>query len=127
VSVQDVIPNTVAETQGLQAGDLITQFGDHVFKAEETMEDAWKIFRLMAPGQKIKLKIHRDTGDVEVNLTVGEKPEAYRNTALEEETNEALWEKYRKGELKPEPAKAEETGKPAEPAKNVEPAPTPAR
>jgi len=101
VQVQEVIAGTAAEAQGLQVGDLITKFGDHEFKATETMEDAWKIFRGMSPGDKVALKIHRDIADVDMNITVGEKPEAYRNAEAEAATNEELWEKYRKGELKP--------------------------
>jgi S1-C subfamily serine protease len=70
VRINGTTPGSPAEAAGLQEGDVITRFGD---KAIDDLMDLTNALRESKPGDKIKLKVKRDGGDVEIDATLAER------------------------------------------------------
>jgi hypothetical protein len=70
VRINGTTPGSPAEAAGLQEGDVITRFGD---KAIDDLMDLTNALRESKPGDRIKLKVKRDGGDVELDATLAER------------------------------------------------------
>jgi Zn-dependent M28 family amino/carboxypeptidase len=70
VHINGTTPGSPAEAAGLKEGDVVTRFGD---KKIDDLMDLTNALRESKPGDKVKLKIKRDGGDVEVDATLAER------------------------------------------------------
>jgi serine protease Do len=87
--VLSVEANSPAEAAGLAEGDIILRFGD------EPVESPRELSRMVAdaaPGTRVPITVHREGGDMQIDVTVGmrEAPEQQRTGAIPEQEEGAL-------------------------------------
>lgn len=70
VKIDGTTPGTPAEAAGLQAGDVIIQFGDEKLTSLQGLTD---VLRRSKPGDKVKLVVIRDGKNVELEATLAER------------------------------------------------------
>jgi hypothetical protein len=70
VHINGTTPGSPAEAAGLKEGDVITRFGD---KTIDDLMDLTNALRESKPGDRIKLKVKRDGGDLELDATLAER------------------------------------------------------
>jgi Zn-dependent M28 family amino/carboxypeptidase len=68
--IQGTTPGTPAEAAGLKEGDVITRFGD---KRINDLMDLSAALSEAKPGDKVKLKVKRDGGEIELDATLAER------------------------------------------------------
>ena len=100
VLVQQVLPGTGAEKAGVESGDIITKIDKKKCEAGFTHEEAVNIWRQMSPGDPMKLEIKHGENIKEIDATVGEKPEEYRDPDSDSDKADTIWAKFLSGELK---------------------------
>lgn len=66
--VLSVVPDSPAQSAGLQAGDIIIRFGD---KEVSSFPELVRAVRSSEPGQQVKLVVVREDEEVTLDLTVG--------------------------------------------------------
>jgi len=70
VHINGTTPGSPAEAAGLKEGDVLTAFGD---KKIDDLMDLTNALRESKPGDKVKLKVKRDGGNIEINATLAER------------------------------------------------------
>jgi serine protease Do len=73
VLVADVIQDSPAQQAGLQAGDILLEFDG---KKVEAPPDLQRAVGLTTPGKAVQVKLWRDRGERQVQIKIGEFPEA---------------------------------------------------
>lgn len=71
VLVQEVRPDTPAESAGIQRGDVITRVGDEVIHDSDDLR-----FKIAdAPvGESVQVEVHREGRDIELDIVLSERP-----------------------------------------------------
>jgi serine protease Do len=69
--IGDVTPGGPAERAGLRRGDIVLSMNGEAIN--ETRELSLKV-AMLAPGTTARLRVHRDRGEVDIPVTLGEQP-----------------------------------------------------
>ncbi len=71
--VRGVAPDGPAERAGLQAGDIITHFGDTPI--DDVRLSMYEV-SLLRPGDRLPITVERDGSTIDLNAVIGTQPEA---------------------------------------------------
>jgi serine protease Do len=72
VLISDVVQDSPAQKAGIQAGDIITEFGG---KKVEAPQDLQKVVAATEPGKAIPVGVWRDKGTKSLEIRIGETPD----------------------------------------------------
>lgn len=99
ILVQNPIEGTGAEKAGVRAGDIIVAIDDIACEEGFSQDSAINIWKGMAPGDPMKLRIKRGGEEVELKATVGERPAEYASNDGDQEKADLLWAQFLAGTL----------------------------
>lgn len=99
ILVQEPIEGTGAHQAGVRAGDIIVAIDDIPCEEGFSQDSAINIWKGMAPGDPMKLRIKRGDEEVELKATIGERPAEYASNNSDQEKSDQLWAQFLDGTL----------------------------
>jgi hypothetical protein len=88
ITIKSVLPQQPAEKAGLKIGDVMVEFDGQKL---ETKNDLPVLILSTPPESRIKLKIIRETREIEIEAVIGTRPEG---EALPDDQCQAYWEAW---------------------------------
>ncbi|MCK6474089.1 MAG: PDZ domain-containing protein [Planctomycetes bacterium] len=118
ILVQNPIDGTGADKAGVRANDIIIAIDDIPCEEGFSQDSAINIWKGMAPGDPMKLRIKRGDEEVELKATIGERPAEYASNDGDQEKADLLWAQFLNGSLLLPAKLLHAEGSPADASKN---------
>lgn len=99
ILVQNPIDGTGADKAGVKAGDIIIAIDDIPCDEGFSQDSAINIWKGMAPGDPMKLRIKRGDEELDLTATVGDRPAEYASNDGDHEKADLLWAQFLEGTL----------------------------